>query len=286
MTQPDSIVLRKTDQGMSLIDYLARERACSQRQAKNLLDQRVVFVNNRRVWMAKHKLVAGDRITIVSSVSTRPKEWRPEVLYEDADAWVINKPAGMVSVGPDSVESRLQQLWSDQYVRVAHRLDRETTGCLCVARSAAGFDRMVEAFATQRVVKLYDVLVMGIPRQASGTIRHKLDRQTAISHWHCMASHRSVSHLQVRIETGRTHQIRRHLAAAGLPVLGDRHYLTVALADERFQRVPRQMLHATHFSIRPIAELDGRLSATAPWPADFRDVMRRFGLKRSRRTGK
>ena len=275
------LTVGRQEHGQTLQHFLAARLDVSRRYAKELLDARLVWVNRQCVWMAHHALHAGDVVearTSVSPVATT----HLRVLSETDRYLFVDKPAGIVSVGPGGAEERLREQLKDLELRCVHRLDRDTSGCLLVARDASAFDAAVSVFKTRRVIKVYEAIVAGRVTQAVSTIDLPLDGERARTHVKRLMYNDDATFVRVRIETGRTHQIRLHLAAVRHPVLGDREHGLKFARDPRLTRVPRQMLHALEL------ELDdptgrGRLRAHSPLPADFRRSLQIFGLGRTGR---
>lgn len=258
-----------------LVDTVARIKKCSLRQAKSMLDARRVFVNGRRVWMAKHPVMPGDQVEIHGHLPNQKKRQPPaqiSILHDAIDTFVANKPPGLLSNGRNSAESCLRkQLQTDQ-IRCVHRLDKGTSGCLCMARSTQAFERMVTHFREHRVLKLYRALVAGQP-PPQGTCHLKLDGQTAVTHWRVLEQTPIAALVQIKIETGRTHQIRRHFAHLGHPILGDFQYQTQRIDDQRIRSIARPMLHASVFEA-PLHANGQTARVEAPLPSDFRSAMK------------
>jgi len=281
--------------GIPLLDHLAATLRLSRRAAKNLLDERAVFVNGKRIWMAKHPLQVHDAVEILSSLApsalpspsspAKPAPARPETapppvrILRDSPHWLVaDKTAGILANGPRSLETLLRDRLALPGLRAVHRLDRDTSGCLLFAKDAATRDALVAQFEENRIGKGYHVLVAGIPPESSFTIRQSLDRLPAVSHFRILSARTRAprcAHLAVRIETGRTHQIRRHLQNCGYPVLGDRHYYSQAAAP--FRGIPRQMLHASRLLFADPATGEP-VRCDSPLPPDFRSTLRRLGL--------
>ena len=139
---------RRND-GTRLLSFLADSMGTSRKQAKQLLDSRAVLVNGRRVWMARHPLRTGHEVTVTPESPAPPAGGRATVLFESENYLVVDKPAGHLSDGDDSIESRLRELRTEPALRAAHRLDRDTTGCLIMARSEQAFDAIVGEFLAQ-----------------------------------------------------------------------------------------------------------------------------------------
>lgn len=266
-------------QGRTLLEFLAEELGLSKRQAKAALDRRDVFVNGRRVWMARHQLRGGDCVDVVSAPAAAGREPdRHQILFRDEHYLAANKPAGIIACGPDSLELQLRSSLGLPGLSAVHRLDRDTTGCLMFALSGKALDEMIELFRHRRVDKRYHVLVEGMVREKHRTIDQPIAGERSVTHVELISANRRASHLLVRIETGRTHQIRRHLIAIGYRVLGDRTYGAGREVEADYRSVPRQMLHAA--SLRFIHPFTGReMRIAAPLPADFTKSMAHFGLK-------
>jgi RluA family pseudouridine synthase len=229
------------------------------------------------VWMAHQAVRRGDVLQTHATEIQPPKPQHIRVLVEDPHYLFVDKPAGVLTVGPDSAEERLRAQLASPELRVVHRLDRETSGCLLVARNEAAFDAAVAVFKTRRVLKVYHAICVGQIERRSSTIREEIEGEPAVTHVTTLSASRDATYLALRIETGRTHQIRRHLAGIRHPVVGDRQYGFKSARDPRLQEVARQMLHATDIEL-PHPMQPGKLRAHSPLPADFRRGLRLFGL--------
>jgi RluA family pseudouridine synthase len=260
----------RAEHGESLLDFLSERLRLSRRRAKTLLDARAVFVNHRRIWMARHVLRAGDVVEVASKTSPPPlrSTGRIPILYEDADFIVVDKPAGQPVDGPRGVEEECRNRFRSRQIALVHRLDKDTSGCLMLAKHPAARDWMVSMFEQRRVLKVYHVIVLGEFPARAKTITKELDGLMAVTHVMRISANDRASHLRVRIETGRTHQIRKHMAALRHPVLGDRTYATGPLEDPLLRNVSRQMLHAEllAFPHRQTGEL---IRVKSALPADF-----------------
>ncbi len=217
------------------------------------------------------------------------------VLFEDDHLLVIDKPANLVvhpAAGHPSgtlVNAVLHHLQADlrgvsgsDRPGIVHRLDRDTTGVILVAKTVRAQELAARAFAERRVQKIYRAIVHGVPAPREGTIdtlfgRHPRDRKRfsskvltgkrAVTHYRVLEPLRSAALLEVRLETGRTHQIRVHLADRGHPLIGDPVY-------GRRPPVPfeRPALHALSLEIEhPIT--GRKLTCEAPIPQDFLDLL-------------
>jgi RluA family pseudouridine synthase len=266
--------------GATLQDAMSGQLGMTRNAAKRLIDSKHVFVNGSRVWMARHAIRRGDTIEVPSGDvgSAPPVVSAIRVLHEDPAYLVVDKPAGLVSNGPDSLETALQQQRSEPGLFAAHRLDRDTTGCLLFARNRKAFDAAVEFFKERGVTKVYRAIVIGRWPRAIRDIRRPLDGQTAVTLVTVLDSNPRASHLKLKIETGRTHQIRRHLAMSGFPLAGDPQYGASHPQPDALRRIPRQMLHAEALIFtNPFG--GATVTARAPLPSDFKATLRAMGLE-------
>ena len=273
------LTVRPGEAGLTLLEFLAQHLELSRNKAKGLLDQHSVFVNGRRVWMAHHPLRPRDRVEVLQAAprAARPGRLALALLFEDAHLVVVDKPPGVLSEGPDSVELTLRATLDAPELCAVHRLDRDTSGCLVFARTAAIKAALVPLFREQRIVKVYHVLAGGRVSGAPQAITQPVDGLPATTHLRVLDSNRVASHLLARIETGRTHQIRKHLESIGHPVLGDRTYGAGARVPEELRGIPRQMLHAQRLVFRhPVTAQPVRVAA--PLPADFQGCLKRLRL--------
>jgi 23S rRNA pseudouridine1911/1915/1917 synthase len=222
--------------------------------------------------------------------STRAQEMALEILFEDDFLAVLNKPAGMVvHPGPGHEGGtlvsgllhrfgNLSQIGGVSRPGIVHRLDKETSGCLVVAKNDTAHRLLAAQFAGREVVKVYLALVSGSPRLRSGVVvapiaRHPVHRKKmavctigrgreAVTEYRVIKSAGGTSLIECRPRTGRTHQIRVHLKHLGCPVLGDALY-------GRRRAFSRHMLHAWKLEFRhPI--FGNRLAFEAALPPEFR----------------
>ena len=258
-----------------LKDFLAQHLNLSGKQAKHLLDARLVFVNNRRIWMSNHTLNKGDHIEVIQKAL--PFTYNKNIiLYEDNFYLIVNKPSGITSNGPKSLEIRLASALDNPELVVAHRLDKDTTGCLIVAKNELAQTHMIQLFRERLVQKEYYAIVKGCIKKEC-TISKSLEGKPAESRLSVIAYNHHLSYIKVRILTGRKHQIRRHLAAIHHPVLGDKEYGPRKALTISSKTVQRQMLHARSVSFNhPM--LNKNLQLQAPLPKDFQDCLSQYNL--------
>lgn len=277
-----SFIVSKAEAGVSLQMFLSQKLSISKRAAKNMMDDRVVWVNRRVVWMAHHLLRVGDTIEVPGSVrrvvSAPLAKPKIRILVEDDHYLIADKPSGMLSVGEGSAEEVLREQTQNPTLQAVHRLDRDTTGCILFAKRAAAFNAAVALFKTRRISKQYQAVVYGRFSRSASTVKEALDGERAVSHIQSEAVAKDASFLRIKIETGRTHQIRRHLASIRHPVLGDREHGVKFARDPRLLTVPRQMLHASGLELPHPIEPGKTLKAHSPLPADFRRCLKLFDM--------
>lgn len=267
------------EDGNPLIEVIADRLHCSKKQVKALLDAKQVMVNNQRIWMAKHRVSTRDQIEVIRSESTAIK--KIEVLKRSGELILVNKPAGLVTNNSSkSLEVRLQRELRNPQLCAVHRLDRETSGCVIFANNAAAKAAMIPIFKEQQVIKIYRAIVNGRVSDKLETITRDIDGESASTMVNVLDRSRHASYLELRIKTGRTHQIRKHLSAVRHPVLGDKGYAgSKALADV-LRTLPRQMLHAYRLILPvPGSESAQPLRVTAPVPTDFKETLKALRLK-------
>ncbi|MDA3799327.1 MAG: RluA family pseudouridine synthase [Kiritimatiellae bacterium] len=276
-TNKNSFIVGKTEIGFTLIDFLALKLLISKKAAKSIINSRSVFVNQKRVWMAKHNLKIRDVVEIATSAGNTPAPKRITHIYEDNHIIIADKKPSMVSNGPDSLETFLRTQTYNENLEAVHRLDKDTSGCLIYAKSHDDFEQMVEVFRANGITKIYHAIVWGKITKKEFRIDQHLDDKKAVTNVRVLDSNESATHIQIRIDTGRTHQIRKHLNLMGHDLVGDRYYGNKSRFDPRLLKVGRQMLHASGIEfVSPF--LNKKVRAKAPLPSDFRSTLRLFNL--------
>ena len=281
-----------------LQDFLAQKFALSRRTAKAMIDGRSVWVNRKCVWIARYELKTGDVVEVPStvvkgaaaqsasaknvamkSVAEPAAKRHVRVLWQNDDYLVADKPAGIVSCDdPKSAEAILREQEKIPTLEAVHRLDRDTTGCLVFAKRHAALVAAIDVFKTHKVLKIYHAIVVGEFKFAHQIIDTPLDGEPAVSKVSREGKSADASFLRVKIETGRTNQIRRHLSSVRAPIIGDRVFGLKSARDPRLMQVPRQMLHASTIAMPNPLNPREQIKVHSPLPADFRATLRLFGM--------
>jgi 23S rRNA pseudouridine1911/1915/1917 synthase len=292
--------------GERLDAALARMFGLSRTQAQDLVGNGAVLIDGSRP-AKSDRVRAGDWLDVTLPPPPVPLAARPEpvpglgIVYEDADIVVVDKPLGVAAhptpgwSGPTVLQGLLAAghtvatSGAAERQGIVHRLDAGTTGMMVVAKSEPAYSALKQAFRERTVDKRYHALVQGHPDPLRGTIdapigRHPSgdgrfaivsDGRPSITHYDTLEAFRGASLLDVKLETGRTHQIRVHMAAVRHPCVGDRLYGADPVLTQRLG-LSRQWLHAVKLGFAHPA--DGRrVEFVSPYPADLShalDVLR------------
>lgn len=271
-----------------LLAYLLAVLPFKRTAIKNLLKFGSVEVNGATIRQFDHPLAPGDVVTIgdlkTAAAASRLKAARIKLVYEDDALLVVDKPAGLLTVATENDKTDTLFFRLQEYLRyrdtnsaarpqVVHRLDEETSGLVLFARSVAMKNRLQENWPA--VEKTYWAVVEGRPKPDQGTITSYLTEskslqvhshnhptagsRLATTHYRLLQTRDDLSLLEVRLETGRKHQIRVHLAGIGCPVVGDRRY------GARSDLFKRMALHAGRLAFAH-PETGERLSLESPLP--------------------
>ena len=270
-------------------------------QATRLIESGEVAVNGRAV-SKSYKLAGGEDIAVTlpepEPVEAVPQDIPLDVVYEDADVIVVNKPSGMVvhpAPGhPDGTlvnallyhcAGTLSGVGGALRPGIVHRIDRDTSGLIIAAKNDAAHQYLSAQLADHTLARTYECIVVGALREDRGTVdapiaRHPTDRKRmavvtggreAVTHWEVIARYPGYTHVRCRLETGRTHQIRVHMAYIGHPILGD----TVYGAKKEVPGLTGQCLHAVglrflHPRTHEVMEL------SCPLPEEFTRMLQKI----------
>jgi len=301
---PIEFIVSENDAKLRLDHFLAKRLPqYSRTRLQQLIRSGFVRLNGAST-RPRQIVRAGDKIDVrespVEQIETRPQRIPLDILFEDDDLIVINKPAGLtVHPGAGQREhtlvnallshcTTLSGIGGKERPGIVHRLDKETSGCLVVAKNDIAHRELSRQFAERTVEKIYLALVAGKLRKLAGVIeerigRHPVHRQrmsvttkrgrTAKTEYRVVRSNEEASLIECRLHSGRTHQVRVHLHHLGHPVLGDKVY-----GGRLVKNLPRQMLHAW--------KLGFRHPQTGEWeqfqasvPDDFKEAVAGTGLQ-------
>ena len=303
----ETIIVEQTLMSARLDKFLSEKLpAHSRGEFQRLIEAGVILINGRPAKITHHPR-AGESIEI-HWPETQPAEALPEeiplhVLFEDADLLVLNKPPGLV-VHPAAGHAtgtlvnallhhcagQLSGIGGVARPGIVHRLDKDTSGCLVVAKNDAAHLALSAQFAARKVEKVYHAIVCGKLAKNEGAInasiaRHAVQRKKmsvvtrggreALTTYRVLEPLAGAMLVEARIHTGRTHQIRVHFQHLGHPLVGDVTYgprPNQRLAEAVHCKASRQMLHARRLvfvhprTTKPIA-------VEAPWPEDFEETL-------------
>lgn len=307
------------------------EEIRTRNRAQHLIDDGAVRINGV---LAKSslRLKAGDLIELeIAPKSEVSKNHVPQanpldVIFEDLHLLVVNKPAGMV-VHPGAGHSDgtlvnfllhhtsdLSMKFGEDRPGIVHRLDRDTSGLLVVAKNDLTHEALAQQFKEKTTNRHYEAVVVGEVNPLSGTVRSHLARspsdrkkfasiekrkvgkskreqppaidqgKLSVTHFRRLSTSRGLSLLELKLETGRTHQIRVHLTEMGFPILGDQVYslqknfsVQVQEAIDQIQHLKRFLLHAKSLGFEhPITK--ERMKFEVPWPGEIPQLLKWWGL--------
>src|SRR5947208_3504182 len=296
---PIEFIVTENDAKLRLDQFLAKRLPeYSRSRIQQLIRSEFVRLNEQTT-RPRRSVRRGDKIDLieppVEKIETRPEPIPLDVLFEDDDLILINKPAGLtVHPGAGQREhtlvnallshcATLSGIGGKERPGIVHRLDKETSGCLVVAKNDIAHRELSKQFAARTVEKIYLALVAGKLRKAVGVIEEKIGRhpvyrqrmrvtslrgRTAKTEYRVIRSSDEASLIECRLHSGRTHQIRVHLHHLGHAVLGDKIY-----APRFAKNFPRQMLHAWKLGFHHPRTGEWKLFE-APLPDDFKAAVK------------
>ena len=289
--------------GERLDAFLARsELNLSRSAAQKLLDEGCVTLNGK-AGKKNDRLNPGDTVEVSlpepKEIDVEARDIPLDIVYEDEDVVVINKPKGLV-VHPapghtdDTLVNGLLYALGDSLSGIngelrpgiVHRIDKDTSGLLAVAKNDLAHAVLASQLVDHTMARTYEAIVCGTLKEDSGTVdapigRHPTDRKkmcvtqrnskNAVTHWEVVQRYRGYTHIRCHLETGRTHQIRVHMAYIGHPILGD----TVYGHKKKELGQDTQCLHAGALCFRH--PRDGRpVMVFAPLPDYFKEVLQKL----------
>jgi len=290
--------------GVRLDAFLSADGALTRSQAARLIAEGRVRVNGKPAAKSA-RLSGGETVTVdipqLRETALPPQDIPLDVVYEDDDVIVVNKPTGLVvhpAPGhPDGTlvnallhhcGDSLSGIGGEKRPGIVHRIDRDTSGLIIAAKNDAAHLALSAQLKDHSLSRTYECLVTGNMKQDSGTVdapigRSSADRKKmavvptgrrAVTHWEVVARYPGVTHLRCRLETGRTHQIRVHMAYIGHPILGD----TVYGAKKPVPGLTGQCLHAA--GLRFVHPRTGEpVELHCPLPPEFTAMLQKLQNK-------
>ena len=298
----ETYIVKQEDQGKRLDIYISNQNNDLTRTAvQRLIEQEKILVNGKKRKVA-YKVTEGDMVIIEETeaqmIELKAQEIPIDIIYEDSDIIVVNKPKGMVvhpaNGNPDGTlvnaimaicKDSLSGIGGEIRPGIVHRLDKDTSGLLIVAKNDKAHVNMSEQIKNHEVKKTYIALVRGIVKENEATIdmpigRSRSDRKkmavdkngrNAVTHIKVLKRYDKYTLLEINIETGRTHQIRVHLSHIGYPIIGDYIYSN---GKNEFG-VVGQCLHAKCLEFKhPVTGKEMKLEA--PLPDYFEDILKKL----------
>ncbi len=292
------IHVEENDVGKRIDSYLASNTESSRVTIQRLIENEKVLVNGKKT-KDSYKIQLNDEITIEEEkpkeIELKAQDIPVEILYEDKDIIVVNKPKGMV-VHPANgnldgtlvnavmaiCKDSLSGIGGEIRPGIVHRLDKDTSGVIIVAKNDKAHINLSEQIKNHQVEKTYIALVKGFVKENEATINMPIGRSTkdrkkmavnkngknAVTHFKVIERFRNYTLLEVKIETGRTHQIRVHLSEIGYPIVGD----TVYSNGKNEWNIEGQCLHAKSLKFKhPITGKE--MFIEAPLPEYFKNVI-------------
>lgn len=288
----NTLVVDEINKGKRLDSYISDNMdKISRSFAQKLIENQQVTINGKNE-KASYKVCAGDNIQVdvpeAQGTKLKAQDIPVDVVYEDKDIIVVNKPKGMVvhpaNGNPDGTlvnailamcKDSLSGIGGEIRPGIVHRLDKDTSGLLIIAKNNEAHVKMSKQIQDRLVTKKYIALIRGVVKDDEATIdmpiaRSKVDRKKmavdkdgkqAVTHFKVIKRYRGYTLLEIKIDTGRTHQIRVHMAKIGYPVVGDMVYSN---GKNEFG-VEGQMLHAKSLEFsHPITGKKMHLEAQLP----------------------
>ncbi len=290
-------VVNASEAGLKLVTFLKNKLGShySARLIKSAIENNLCRVNQRFEHFASFPLSPGDRVffeaeALENQLKTTYAFSSSDIVYENHELLIYNKPAGYASDGQEITHAiqKYGRGWE-----LLHRLDRDTTGLLMFTKGKIFRDKMVAAFKTHAVEKIYLALVDGIPQKSSGVIDNYLGKiheyqgqalwgavkppqgHHAVTHWSLQNKGVDTALIRCYPKTGRTHQIRVHMSEMGHPILGDKQYGRSVRSPYKAQRC---LLHAYELTFVHPSTLE-KVHFQAPLPGDFKQAMTQLLIK-------
>lgn len=301
------IVATDVDRGKRLDSFVAERFDVSRAAAQRLIAEGMVTLSFGDA-NKKYSIKGGESVTLTRPdpvpAEAQPEDIPLDIIYEDEDIVVINKPSGMVvhpAAGNETgtlvnallyhCKGSLSGIGGVERPGIVHRIDKDTAGLLVVAKNDAAHVALSEQLKVHEVSRVYEAIALGNFKEDSGTVnapigRHPVDRKRmaivrregegreAITHYRVLARFGGMTHIECVLETGRTHQIRVHMASQGHPLLGDPVY---GGNGTKFEARHRQLISGQCLFARRLSlthpRTGERMSFEAPLPLEFKALL-------------
>lgn len=319
MNDIKEITASSSDAGKRLDSFISESFDVSRSLAARYIEASDALVNGAAA-SKKYKVAEGDVVTLALpepvECSAEPEDIPLDVVYEDADIIVINKPTGMVVHPAHGNESgtlvnalmfhckdSLSGIGGELRPGIVHRIDKDTSGLLVCAKNDRAHLSLSEQIKVHSARRVYHAIAVGNFKEDEGTVdapigRHPVDRKKmavykkadpdahvreAVTHYRVLERFGQYTYLELVLETGRTHQIRVHLSSLGHRLLGDEVYGTPNTPFEKknARLLSGQVLHAKELHLTHPAT-DERMTFTTPLPADFEIILSKLRAERDR----
>jgi 23S rRNA pseudouridine1911/1915/1917 synthase len=325
ITASEDMIGLRLDKAIALIPEIE-----TRSRASHLIDNNLVLVNGKQI-KPSAQIKAGDHITITlpapQSSELKPYDLKLDVLFEDQDIIVINKPSGLVihpaaGHADDTLVNALIHHTDDLSMKfgedrpgIVHRLDKETSGVLVIAKNDKAHEDLMLQFKERSTHRVYFAVAIGTARVLNGKIesflaRHPTDRKRyasilgsdrkpltdkenppefgkwAATNYEVLARKGGLTYLKLKLETGRTHQIRVHLTELNLPIAGDTLYgadkkiksIESKFTQEDVRNLNRFLLHAAELGFTHPRTKE-RMLFKQDWPEEISSLIKKWGLK-------
>jgi 23S rRNA pseudouridine955/2504/2580 synthase len=289
------MIIDKNYDGVRLDRFTSSELNMPHSLVAKLIRKGKIKINGKKGEISL-RLKEGDEIILPSSVEITPKqakkgenfvsevmllEFKQSIIFENENFFAINKPSGLATQGGSKVKLCVDDfiLKLNPEFRLVHRLDKETSGVLLIAKNRKSATEITSTFASKNIIKKYLAITNGVPKNQEGTIKSFLSKEKefmvisnegkeSITHYKVLKSNKEFALLEILIETGRMHQIRAHLSSINCKIVGDLKYGD-CLSNESKSVLPKMLLHSYSIQYE-------NSTITAPIPNYFDDFLYNF----------
>ena len=272
----NNFTVNNNQDGKRLFIVVSEHLSISKKQSQKIIDEKLVLINKKRIWMRNHNVKINDHIEILSLPGFFNQPKQINIIWKDEYYMIVNKPPGLISnAHKNSLENILRLQEKNSNIVAVHRLDKETSGCIIISTSKKAKQKAIPIFKENKIIKIYRGISIGKFPKIKKEIKADIDGFIAKTKIKVLDSSKNNSFLEIQIETGRTHQIRKHLAANRYPILGDKKY--AGDKNELSLKQPRQMLHAYKLIFNH-PYTNEKINVKANLPNDFKRCLNQLKL--------